>query len=381
MFKFIHAFGWQRKLPLQARVNADDTKFSAVSSLRLRCLALSLLAAACIPAQAADYIFPGNLPATCRNSGGSYTCDELTLAPDETINVVAGTRIIVSGTFTAGSNARINYGGLASDLHIDVLGKTDVGSSSDITAILTSVGVVTIGAFGRFTGDIKTQYAAINIGDLSTIDGSLSTTVSGVVNVGAQSRVTGSISTLSGAVNIGANSRIDGPVTSRLAGVITVGAGTVIGGNVVTGSGAINLGERSNVVGFLLSTLAGAITVGDNAVVGGGIGTKSGAITIGAGSSSGGSVCTALAGAVTLNNKAEVVGNIRTHNGAITVGDLSKVKGDVNAATGAVTIAPSAKVGAVASNIACVLDAYEASHTTLSVPVIKSREWRQIFMR
>ena len=397
MVLFYFKFGWFRCLGWLIALHADvntgyRTLFAKsirscaqVRHCRLRSMAALLLVAACMPAEAVDYTFPGNLPVSCRGSGGSYTCSELTLAAGDTISVASRTSIIVNGALTTGYSSQINHGGAVSDLSIAVTGITDLGPSTSVTANLMGEGAVTMGTLGRFTGDIKTQSAAINIGTLSVVNGSLETVVAGVVNVGANSRVSGSIITLSGAINIGANAQVDGLVSSRHAGVVTLGESAIVGGNVMTVSGAINVGARSNVAGYLLSTLAGAVTVGDNAIVGG-VGTKSGAITIGTGSRSVGSVCSSKAGAITLNDNTEVAGNLATRDGAITVGDGSQVKGSVNAVVGAVTISSSAKVGNVANNVACPQDLYEASlapqsKPTKSIPVIKSREWRHIFMR
>jgi predicted acyltransferase (DUF342 family) len=96
--------------------------------------------------------------------------------------------------------------------------------------------------------------------------------------------------------------------------------------------------------------------VGDNAEIKGNIVAKDGAITVG--------------------DNSKVIGSIETKNaGAITVGDKSKVGGTVNA-KGAKTIAPSAIIiGGAASSLKCPGDAPPPPRT------LKSREWRQIFMR
>ena len=73
--------------------------------------------------------------------------------------------------------------------------------------------------------------------------------------------------------------------------------------------------------------------------------------------------------------KLDTKGNIVTNNGAITVGDKTRVEGTATAAIGAVTIAPSAKIGTTASNLKC-----PGSPVTVK-PTLKTREWRQIFMR
>ena len=344
-------------------------------------LLLVLLMLTGMPAYSASYAFPGNLPASCSGGDGSYTCDTLTLADGDSLSIAVPTTIIVNGDSAVGANSRINDGGAASDLILQVMGTTDTGKNSTITANLAGAGVVTLGSTVKFIGNIKTQSAAINVGDFSTVLGSLKTVVAGVVNMGANNYLTGDVSTLSGAINVGANSRIDGSISSALAGVVTLGAGVTVGGNITTASGAINVGAGSNVTGFVMDTIAGAVTLGDNATVRGGIGSNAGAITLGTGSSATGTVCSGRSGAITLHDNALIGGNLKTKEGAITVGNMSTVNGTVSADDGAVTISSSAKIGAVSSKILCPLDRLEMLARGAGTPVIKSREWRQIFMR
>ena len=356
--------------------NRGVVRHRSLHFMAVLCLLLTWL-----PAQAANYTFPGNLPAGCSGGSGSYSCGALAIGSGDTISVTVPTTLSINGSLTAGAGSAIHAGGVASDLTLIVMGETTTGANVSIAANLTGTGVVNLGASAAFTGNIKTQSADINIGDNSTVNGSIATTVAGVVNVGANCRVTGSISTLSGAITVGANSRVDGSISSALAGVVTLGAGATAGGNTTTVSGAINIGAGSNVVGFVLNTVAGAITLGDSASVTGGIGTNSGAITLGTGSSAGGSICTGVAGAVTLNANASVAGNVTTNAGAITVGDQSAVGGTLSAVAGAVTVGASSKVGVTASTLLCPLALVYASSVIPPVTVIKSREWRQLFMR
>ena len=346
-----------------------------------RLAAVSALLLVGVPAQAVTYTFPGNLPATCRAAGVSYICDVLTLAIGDLLSIALPTIVIVNGDFTAGAGSRINDGGAASDLIFQVMGATDAGKNSSITANLAGAGVVILGSSVKFTGNITTQSAAINVGDFSTVIGSLKTVVAGVVSIGASNRLTGNVSTLSGAINVGANSRVDGSISSAFAGVVTLGTGATVGGNITTASGAINMGAGSNVTGFVMDTIAGAVTLGDNAIVRGGVGSNAGAITLGTGSSATGTVCSGRSGAITLLDNALIGGNIKTNDGAITLGNLSSVNGTVSAVSGAVTISPSAKVGAVSRKILCPLDRLAMVLKGGGSPVIKSREWRQIFMR
>ncbi|MBC7624552.1 MAG: hypothetical protein H7232_14340, partial [Aeromicrobium sp.] len=308
-------------------------------------LFLLLLVLAWAPVQAADYRFPGNLPAGTTGGGGSYSIGALSLNAGDTITVTSPTVLTIQGAFTAGAGVIINAAGVASDLKLVVEGTTDVGANSNISANLAGVGVVTLGDGGSFTGNIKTESAAVNIGGNSTVNGSIASTVAGVVNVGPDSRVTGSINTLSGAVNVGAHSRVDGSIFSALAGVVNLGAGATVGGNNTTTSGAVNIGAGGKVVGFLLDTVAGAMTLGDSVTIGSGISTQAGAITIGPNSTVGTSVCTGIAGAITTNENVRVGGNITSNEGAITIGGQNTVGGIVRAVIGAVTIDSSSKLG------------------------------------
>lgn len=342
--------------------------------------------------QATSYNFPGDTATLgCSASGGNYSCGPLTLAAGDTLTVTTETPtvITVDGAMTAGANVRISQSGRALGLTFVVKGPTDIGNGAHVTANLKGTDVITLGDQVKLTGDITTSDAvinvgnnssvvgnlttgsgAINVGDGSHVDGSLIATVAGVVNVGAKSKVTGNILTKSGAVNMGAKSHVAGFISSTLAGVVTIGAQAMVDGNITTVSGAINLGASSKVGGSVSDSVAGAITVGAKAAVGGGVSTNSGAITLGDDVNVDQSVCTGLAGAITVGDNVHVKGNVSTNDGAITVGDKSKVDGTVGAAIGAVTVASSAKVGTVMSRFRCP-----------GSPGLKSRQWRQIFLR
>lgn len=301
------------------RLYRSASRQRALHLLALLCLMLTWL-----PAQATDYTFPGNLPAGCAGGSGSYSCGALVIAAGDTISVAVPTILSVSGAFITGAASRINAGGVASDLFIRVAGAVDLGATSTIIANLISAGVVNLGSNATFVGDIKTLTAAINVGSFSMVSGSIATLVAGAVNIGAGSRVIG---------------------------------------NITTASGAINVGAGSNITGFILSTIAGAITIGQDVVTGGSVGSSAGAITLGVASRTDSSTCTGLAGAITLNDNAIVGGN-------------------VTASVGAIVVAANAKIGGVASKFNCPFDITSlAAGVTPPALVIKSREWRQIFMR
>ena len=365
---------------------------------------LASLLLSCSPAQAAkqmnaaNYTFQGNnVPLGCSGGNGAYTCAKLTLLDGDTIAVSSPVTITVVGAFTAGDSSAINSLGATNYLTFMVGGITIIGDGAHVNANVTGTGVVTLGDKVKFTGNISTANAvinvgddgilvgnlttgsgAINVGDRSKIDGSIVASVAGVVTLGAESTVTGNIVTKSGAVNVGAKGHVFSYIASTLAGVVTIGAQAMVGGDITTVSGAINLGVESKVNGSVSDSIAGAITVGAKAAVSGGISTNSGAITLGNEANAGGSVCTGLAGAITVGDNVAIKGNIVTNNGAITVGDKSRVDGTITAVIGAVTVASSAKQGSTGSKLACP---NSPVNNKLPPATIKSREWRQIFMR
>ena len=372
---FTAAFAGYRKPG--ARFFCDRSPWRANTRKWLFSLALLLLGWSTVQeAKAANYTFQGNdVPVGCSGGNGAYTCGALTLLTGEVITISSPVTITVVGAFTAGAFSVINFPGTASNLTFLVDETTDILNDTRVNANVTGKGVVTLGDRVTFTGNIVTVDAvinvghystlvgnlttgsgAINVGDQSKVDGSITTTVAGVVTTGAKSTVTGKITTKSGAVNIGALGVVGGSIASTLAGVVTIGAQATVSGDISTVSGAINLGAESYVSGSVFNSIAGAITLGAKATVGGGVGTESGAITVG--------------------DNSKVIGSLETKNaGAVTVGDKSKVGGTVNA-KGAKTIAPTAIIiGGAASSLKCPGDAPPPPRT------LKSREWRQIFMR
>ena len=406
MMNCIDALNSRGFTPALAGYRKPETKFlcgrspwSANSRKWLLWLALMLLGWSPVQeAKAVSYTFQGNdMPVGCSGSNGSYTCGALTLLAGDAITISSPATITVVGAFTAGDSSAINSMGAANYLTFVVGGITSIGDGAHVNANVTGTGVVTLGDKVKFTGNIATANAvinvgndgilvgnfttgssAINVGSRTRINGSIIATVAGVVTIGAESTVTGNITTKSGAVNIGAKGVVGGSIASTLAGVVTIGAQAMVGGDITTVSGAINLGAASKVSGSVSDSIAGAITVGAKATVGGGVSTNSGAITLGDDANSGGSVCTGLAGAITVGDNVAIKGNIVTNNGAITVGDKSRVDGTITAVIGAVTVASSATQGSTASKLAC-----PSSPVTKkpSPATLKSREWRQIFMR
>ena len=207
---------------------------------------LALLGMVGLPAQAVTYIFPGLLPGGCSGGSGAYTCGTLALGARDNIVLGGTTPITINFTaaFATGDGSKVNEPKTV-PLTLTVEGTTDIGPNFVGNANLTSVGVVTLGANVKYTGDIKTLNAVINVGDKSNVYGNLSTE--------------------SAAVNVGDGSTIHGAITTAVAGVVTIGAGSTVKGSVKTLSGAINVGALGNIEGDLFSQLAGAITIGAEA--------------------------------------------------------------------------------------------------------------------
>ena len=262
-----------------------------------------LLAAS--PAKAADYSFPGNLPAGCVDNGsGNYTCSDLTLAAGDTLTIASATAIKVNGAFTVGANARVNAAGNF-PLTIEARGAIGVGADTVFNANITSTeGAITIGARVQVGGAVKTLTAAISIG--------------------ADSKIIGDISANDGAVSVGAGVALTGSINVTGTGAVTAGAGAVINGNISTSNGAIALGESTQVAGNL-STVTGAITLGANIDVNGNITTGTGDVTAGAASKIGGSISVTGSGSVTLGENSNVGGTISTANGSVTTGGGTQV--------------------------------------------------------
>lgn len=294
--------------------------------------------------------------------------------------------------------------------------------------ITTIASVINIGNNVIATGNMHTDSAAINIGYCSQLTGNIITSVAGVITVGDWSKVIGKISTNAGAVNIGANSHViksavtgsgsistgsgvvniyaggivDGDINNHdtsVAGAVNLFAGAKVMGNILSGAGAITLDPGATVMGTITSGV-GAISIKANAIVHGTISSGTGAITIGARATVDGSVCSKGKGAVSVEANATVGGNVGAEEGAVTIGANATVGGDVKTTyAGAVDIVAGAQVagtatveggaGALTIGAGATVGQTALSGKNLcddppplaSPVVIKSRQWRQIFMR
>jgi MSHA biogenesis protein MshQ len=280
----------------------STTTFIALRRSMFGFVALLMLLLVGLPAQAKNYVFPGNLPSGCSGSSGTYSCGTLTLSANDTVTIASPkpATIKFSGAFTTGIGTLINASGAASDLTI------------------VSTGVITLGANAVLNSNVNGS-AAINLGIGSTVGGYLSTDA-GAISIGDGGSVGGSITTDAGAVTLAANIKVEGSI-STVAGGISIGDGTTICANVIT-------------------TGAGVVTLTTNIKVGGVLSSTAGGITIGAGSTVGGNIGVVGAGVVTLTSVL-VGGNISTVAGAINL-TSSRVGGSVAASgAGVVTLTSS----------------------------------------
>ncbi len=326
------------------------------------------------PARAADYLFPGKLPAGCTDSGsGNYACGTLTLLDSDTVTIVSPkpATITFSGAFTTGSNTKINAAGASADLTINATGAVAIGlnvaingsivSSAAVTTgnnstvngyILTSLptGVVTIGDGNVIGGYIKTDGGAVTVGGGTAVKGSIGTQA-GVVAIGPGTTIKGSVSTAAGAITASADVMIEGSV-STAAGVVAIGAGSTIKGSISTDAGAITTGTNVTITGSIgttvdttragIGTQAGVITIGANNNINGNLSTNAGAITVGDGSIVGGAATPI--GVITFGTRV-TSGDVISGAGAINIGANDLLCGKVLAyGAGVVTLTTGVKV-------------------------------------
>lgn len=226
-----------------------------------RWLAALLLALGCGPLLAASYSFPGALPPGCSGSNGNYSCSSLTLGYGDTVTIGSPrpATINVSGNM-ATANARINVGGAAADLRLNVSGRLLLQYQSELVATVSA-------------GSIDDESGA------ATVTGSLTTTGSGSLVLRWTTAVTGSLSSASGAITLTESNSVSGSVSSSGGGAINIGYRSSIGGSVSTG-GAITLGQEATVNGAMTGS-GGAVDIGFRARLFGTLTTSSGSITVG----------------------------------------------------------------------------------------------------
>ena len=329
-----------------------------VSIKLIRIIALAILYWFTLPASAAQYTFPGNLPTGCvENNGGNYTCGSLVLAAGDQVSIGASlpATITFQGALVVGANASVNRGMSPTGLTLIVKGGVAFGADSVVNASVQTLGTggVALAPRSKITGAISTQNGGVSVGAEASVGGSIST-ITGAIALGAYSNVGGSVSTSTGYITLGASAVVGGPITTEKAGYVVLGATAQVNGNIdVRGDGYV--------------------TLGDSAAVSGDINTVSDAITLGANSQVTGSTTVSQTGAVTLGASSGVGGNITTNVGAVTIGAGGTVGGSVSInGAGDITIGTGGKIYAVCckgANASCASNTSSMTPPPLICPV------------
>jgi MSHA biogenesis protein MshQ len=238
-------------------------------------LALGLAPAA----QAANYVFPGTLPAGCSGAGPTYTCGALSLGNNDTVTINGSkpATITINGNFYT-NNAVINNAGTAADLTIVASGTL---STRDNVVIKANVQAATINNntnAAQFGGNVTATSGNVLLAYQTTVTGTV-TSGNGSITMGNEAVIGGDvISTGGGAVNVKYKSRITGSVTTT--GAVTLENQTQVGGSVNGGTGAIEVNYQAQVTGSVISS-TGTILMDNESVAGACVkSTGSAAITL-----------------------------------------------------------------------------------------------------
>lgn len=289
-------------------------------------MALGLLPAA----RAANYVFPGTLPAGCSGTGPNYTCGALSLGNNDTItiNTPRPATITFSGNFDT-NNAKINQGGLAVSLNLIVNGVLTAGYQSVLNSNVTA-NSVTAGDQAVFGGDVTATTGGVSLTFKSTVAGTI-TTNSGPISLANQVVVSGGLVTNSGAVNLGQTVKVAGDITTT-SGNILVDQSSVVSGGVVSSTGTVQLNYQAQVLGSI--NTKGAITLAQGTVVGGNVVGGTDTVSVG--------------------YAAQVSGGVSTTSGPISLAQNSVVNACVKSSSSSnITLGINAKANAVCCGATC----------------------------
>lgn len=229
--------------------------------LLARCLLLALLGAA-TQLHAANYVFPGTLPAGCSGAGPGYTCGALTLGNNDTItiNTPRPATITINGNFTT-DRSNINVSGSASDVTFVVNGTLNLGYLVNLNGNVTAASVADPGGQGTVGGNLTATTGNIVLGFKTNVVGNI-TSNTGSITVGDQATYGGYISSTSGNITVQYRSTVASYVSTS--GAISIDQEAVVAGGVVGGAGAVNIGFKTTVNGAITSS-SGAISIGQEA--------------------------------------------------------------------------------------------------------------------
>lgn len=216
--------------------------------------------------QAAAYLFPGNLPAGCSGSAGTYTCGAVTLAAGDTLNIVA-TPTTISFSSLNVSSASINAAGSASSLALNVSGAFQASVGAIVKANVNAGSVSSTGAVS-YGGSLATTTGAVSLGAGTTVTGALSTTTGAITlltGTAVSYTTVGSISS-GGTVTLNSYNSVNGD----LVGYLVSSAGhNNYGGSITSTTTYVSLGGNATVTGSIYSQTY--VDTGGNSSIGGSI--------------------------------------------------------------------------------------------------------------
>lgn len=201
-------------------------------------------------AHAANYTFPGSMPAGCSGSAGNYSCGALTLGYGDTITIAnpKPATITVNGALYTDTST-INASGAASDLNLIVTGPLTTNYRAVLNANVTAASVDASGGGTevKYGGSLTGTSGTINLGYQTTVSGAIQ--AGGSISLGQESVVSGSVTGATGQVNVGYAARVTGAITTS-SGAISFAQSSVASGCVTsTGSAPITLGYQASVAG------------------------------------------------------------------------------------------------------------------------------------
>jgi MSHA biogenesis protein MshQ len=295
-------------------------------------------------AQAANYVFPGTLPAGCSGTGPTYSCGALTLGNNDTIVIDAPrpATITFSGNFST-DNAKINQGGLTTSLSLVVNGVLTAGYQSVVNANVTA-NSVTGGDQAVFGGDVTATTGSVSLTYKSTVAGSV-TANSGSISLANQVEVSGGLNTTTGAVNLAQTVKVTSDITTT-SGTVVVGQSSVVSGGVVSTTGTVQINYQAQVLGSI--NTQGSITLDQGSIVGGNV--------VGG------------AASVSVGYAAQVSGGVSSTSGAISLAQNSVVNACVKSSNSvSITLGLNAKANAVCCGATCG-NSCVANNSNLAMP-------------
>ncbi len=275
-------------------------------------------------AQAAAYLFPGNLPAGCSGSAGSYTCGAVTLAAGDTLNAVVSPTTISFTSLNVGS-ASINAAGSAANLTLNVSGMLSASAGAVVKANVNAGSVSSSGAVS-YGGNLVTTTGAVTLGAGTTVAGALRTTTGAITLLTGTSTTYTTVGSISsgGTVTLNAYNGVAGDLVGYL---VSAAGYNNFGGSITSTTTYVSLGGHATVTGSIYSQTY--VDTGGYSSVGGNITSATSYIDTGTATSVGGSLA-ALGTYVDIHGSATVGGSIKAAS-YVSMTTNSSVGGNITA--------------------------------------------------